>query len=1336
MNVLLPRETFTDAYRPFKPTKEDMTKFNKALEEFLNDTDIDADEEHNKNFIAPFLRKFAYKDTKYKINTVGKIDLAISKNGYVEVLIEVKRPYSKKNSVPDMVKSTDMNRKAFREALLYYMRQVDPKDGIVSNPYVKHIIITNNIEWFIIESQFLAKLAKHPEIKTAYKQIDKYGTASNTSTEAFYKKTEEIIKNYDLLRNLSFVYIDLSKEHTQTELKDIYKLFTPRHLLKEYGANDSNTLNKKFYNELLHIIGLEEVGKGKKIIQRKAIETRDSGSLLENTIRKLETEFGISDENELFEKGLELNITWLNRLLFLKLLDSHLHSIHGNTYKKFLDRNSIVNYDVLNTLFFEVLAIKTKERKKDIVEQFGKIPYLNSSLFEATHLEQSTLRISGLKDDMTMTVISSTKTGLDKSKAHNTLDYLITFLDAYNFSSDASKILKSESDSLINASVLGLIFEKINGYKDGSFFTPSFITMYMTKESLRKTVIEKFNEAYKINAESIKEVKTYLVASNLHYKENDKKYSNKIINQITILDPAVGSGHFLVSALNELLVIKSELGLLNNLETYSVSNEDDELLILDNNDDVFIYSVNAQGNIPKEKALVQKSIFLEKQRIIENQIFGVDINPNSVKITQLRLWIELLKHSYYENDELVTLPNIDINIKCGNSLISRFALNDADNDKKETKKLLKKMLPEYKALVKQYKGENNKKLKKQINDNIATHRKNFKKALVESGKFITLLSKFIYEYGTNNLSFELQKVVFDKSITKTQPSLSGFSVDEDKRNKAYITLNKEFNKYTNLQQTEIYKDSFEWRFQFPEVLDDDGEFIGFDIVIGNPPYLSNKDISQNDKKAYKDIYKLSDDLYNYFLTKSFQLLKKNGLLNFITSNTFMTIASKINIRHLLQSKKIIELMPIKNPFEEAAVEPIIVFAQNTEMSDDYSFDYVDLRKKDFTPLENRLKINIDIYRNTPSQVFFTPTEQNKKIHSKYISKSKDLLDKYWSKISTSKNIAKNKNELDIYRNNLKAGDNTLLGLVTDGGQGLATANNGKYIGVKNGTKEAFKIEHTRADKLQQFNKKYHQNYTIDNLSELEIRELFDRLKEEYDRDIFGQGYLYRIVLDSEIADVELLTDDEKINGIDGNSFVPYDKGDRDGNKWYFETPFYIDWNRNNVAYLKNNSGKKGKGMPVLRNPQFYFKDGFSWNNVLNPNSTYIKSKLKENSINDVASMSLYPLNKNISAKYIITLLNSYFIFKYLRDIINNTVNLQINDFRQIPIIIPTNEQLKQFENIFDEAKKIKVQQFSKTISKEEANSYLDNIQKRVDKMVYELYDLSGDEIKIIEENTK
>jgi len=252
---------------------------------------------------------------------------------------------------------------------------------------------------------------------------------------------------------------------------------------------------------------------------------------------------------------------------------------------------------------------------------------------------------------------------------------------------------------------------------------------------------------------------------------------------------------------------------------------------------------------------------------------------------------------------------------------------------------------------------------------------------------------------------------------------------------------------------------------------------------------------------------------------------------------------------------------------------------------------------------------------------------------------------WWEKIKTSRDIEKNKPELAAYRKSLKPGEMTLLGLVTEGGQGLATANNGKYVGVLENSKIAEKIQKTRPEKfwraVAENNIKEFSNVAtiqavreyLQTLEETEIRQLFDRLKEEYGRDIFGQGYLFRIVAQEEIADVDSLSAEQKKKGIEGQkTFVPYDKGDKDGNRWYFPTPYYIEWSRENVKFLYENSGKKGQGMPVVRNPDFYFREGFCWTDV---NSTYLKSRVKDIGVYDVLSMSLFSLFSSVPNWYIV-----------------------------------------------------------------------------------------------------
>jgi adenine-specific DNA-methyltransferase len=123
----------------------------------------------------------------------------------------------------------------------------------------------------------------------------------------------------------------------------------------------------------------------------------------------------------------------------------------------------------------------------------------------------------------------------------NTLQYLFSFLDAYDFSSEGSEDIAEERKTLINASVLGLIFEKINGYKDGSFFTPGFITMYMCRETVRRAVIQKFNDEYRLEVKDFGELKNFVGSP---YKREDIAKYNSVINSLKICDPRCRFGTF------------------------------------------------------------------------------------------------------------------------------------------------------------------------------------------------------------------------------------------------------------------------------------------------------------------------------------------------------------------------------------------------------------------------------------------------------------------------------------------------------------------------------------------------------------------------------------------------------------------------------------------------------------------------------------------------------------------------------------------------------------------------------------------------------------------------
>lgn len=683
-----------------------------------------------------------------------------------------------------------------------------------------------------------------------------------------------------------------------------------------------------------------------------------------------------------------------------------------------------------------------------------------------------------------------------------------------------------------------------------------------------------------------------------------------------------------------------------------------------------------------------------KKETIKNSLYCVDIDYSATDITKLRFWLSLI----VDEEKIEALPNLSNNVMCGNSLVDR--LNN----------------------IKLF---NNTKLSFMSSDPSQSTLDN-SSAYYKFEEIKQLKSKYFDEKISGFKNEELKKIQNLKWEFLEESYLANGGNSDDIAPYKFVD-NKPF---------------FIWELEFSEVFSNENP--GFDIVIGNPPYVSNKKIKKGDKlikKVYEDIYSIKDDLYNYFFLKSYELARNDGIISFITSNTYFTLNSKTNLRVLFQKNKIIELMDISNVFNDPEVEPAIMILKKKNMSEDYYFNFIDAKTSFEKP--KIYNVNLGLFTTSPHSVFFVPSEINLKIYEKFLNPCKKILDEYWDKIKTSREISRYASELNGYRNKLKVGDLTILGLVIEGGQGLATANNGKFVGVLENTEEAKTILSNRAEKLfeaisnngiseMKFSSKDETQEYLDNLNEVEIWSLFDKLKSKYGNNIFGQGNLYRIISKDFVHDVNNLTEDERNNGIIGKkSYVPYDKGDKKGNRWFLKTPYYLDWSHENVEFLKDNSGKSGGGMPVFRNPQFYFREGFCWNNVLNPNSTLIKCRLKSVSVHDVASMSFFPIMDNLTAKYLVCMINSMFLFKYERTFINNTVNLQINDFKQFPIIVPSDEELLLFENIFDKAYLIKNKYYEGLISIKEHDLELNKIQKELDYNVYRLYGFSDEEIKLM-----
>ncbi|ELN1905982.1 Eco57I restriction-modification methylase domain-containing protein [Campylobacter coli] len=967
---------FLNPYYRKKPILEaELNEFTKALKDYK--TSLENNLKNNEDsLVANALSKF-FENLHFEceIKSIHKgnsgIDLALKKDKQIQVIIEAKLPHSK-----EFFSQSKPNCKALHECILYYLRERK-----ALNSSLKHIIITDFYRFYIFKVDLFEELFnKNKYFKEAFENFERKDSHFKGNTDEFYKECEKLLSSEKYLDSitrkdlfdepsLKGVFIDLKpileqEKPSFSKLKPLFKIFHKDFLLSEFNPNDANSLNNAFYKELLYILGLCESKQNSKLIIAKSQESKEEQGTFYTAINsKLE------EEN--FETILKLLILWLNRILFLKLIESNLVRFNDDKNLKFLNFKKIPDFDKLSELFFEILAKERSARKKS---EFAYLPYLNSSLFEKQSIE-NTLEISNLNNDLKLNYYKNTVLKDDKCKAKKgqvgLLEYLFEFLDSFDFGSDDEQSEILSQKELISSSVLGNVFEKLNGYKEGSFYTPSFITSYMCKESITKVVLDKFNAKFDLKATDISELRRDL-------RKEDKNAQKELLNSIKICDPAVGSGHFLVSALNVMLSIYDELNLFD--EEFYLEVQNDEILITGRKGEFIEYK---RPSTPKDKAhLIQQELFHTKKDIIENNLFGVDINPNSCEITKLRLWIELLKHSFYQSfddenyHDLKTLPNIDINIKCGNSLVSYFETGKSLNHYPNIKERINK----YKRIVKDYK-EGFYTDKNLIAKEIKNLQESFKNFCLKDkfNKEIKQLTNGANEYSKKYGDFLADEHHDEKFKSFFSKNMFEFSFDEKEATKEFANLKKEYDNIFNLESNH----PFEWRFEFPEILDDDGNFKGFDLIIGNPPYIRQeelKELKPHLAKNYK-VYKGTSDIYTYFYELGFNVLKENGILSFITSNKYTRAGYGEALREFLLKNtyilKYIDLNGIK-VFDSATVDTSILCFEKSK-SKDNKFKYLALSNE----ILKTCAYNIGLYKdfaefsqNSLSKESFTFSDEN------------------------------------------------------------------------------------------------------------------------------------------------------------------------------------------------------------------------------------------------------------------------------------------------------------------------------------------------------------------------
>lgn len=350
------------------------------------------------------------------------------------VIIEAKSP----TNVAEMFSAEHPNVKSLQELVYYFMLEYVHS----GNREIKWLAITNFDEWYFFDvkdfiryfgnktkpiydqflkfkanqmsgnktSDFYNDIAKpaiddflkscdinvvHFNLKDACKNIiaqahDRIGSAMKHASGSAALASHVIASEAKQSNTVCHPERSVSGFECSKKLLSLYKFLSPETLLAKSFANDSNSLDRNFYVELLQIIGLEEVKEekgGKKVIRRKNPANRDKASLLESAIYQLEDDFPNKEECEAM--ALRLCITWVNRLLFLKLVESQILMYQkGDASYRFMNTDKIANFDELNIFFFKVLGKKIEDRDEDVLKRYPNVPYLNSSLFEPTEDEK------------------------------------------------------------------------------------------------------------------------------------------------------------------------------------------------------------------------------------------------------------------------------------------------------------------------------------------------------------------------------------------------------------------------------------------------------------------------------------------------------------------------------------------------------------------------------------------------------------------------------------------------------------------------------------------------------------------------------------------------------------------------------------------------------------------------------------------------------------------------------------------------------------------------------------------------------------------------------------
>jgi hypothetical protein len=932
-------------------------------------------------------------------------------------------------------------------------------------------------------------------------------------------------------------------------------------------------------------------------------------------------------------------------------------------------RGEPLHRTVIEPLFYDALA-KPPDRRPEPWNRRG-IPFLNGGLFE---------RLYG---DVPLPI---------PDEVFDPDNGLIGFLEGWTFT--VAEENPSEPEVAVDPEMLGKIFESLAPAQEkeahGIVYTPRPVVRFMCREALVPQLVRRL--------ELTEELARTLLTDDHADDDVVARYGradarglferlDRVAAELTVLDPAVGSGAFLIGMLTELLRLRA----MAYRRLHGVEPE---------------YSLQHAW----------------KLGAAERNLFGVDIEPGAVEICKLRLWLSLVVDSPTDPEPL---PNLDYRIVCADSLLDyvnrvqvQFTRESGEQETGEIRADVERLT----ELRHRYFAEADPEGKQRLRDKLRAEEDQVVLDLLERAK----------------------KAVPDETQRAELDELAEQFRSHERRMPVFMP-----------------------GFSAPEVW----EAGGWDVVMLNPPYLERKKVAESFPERYltdlKEQYGRTMDLLAHFGLRSFDYARSGGTVAMIGNDSWFTSTDAADMRfHLFDTRRRLHGLARTRCFEGVAVNGGVFVAEKTPTTPAHDVRWVEnhgrepeqmlgasipaAARRALYPVEGSELWTVPLgeYRRLPHRPAFRPSPEARELIGRYedcvlwesefshLYSGQDRSRSGWGLLPQTRNLSRRQNDWRRigYYDQLEAGQFILAGLVIEGGQGLATADDRRFLAVLDGTPEAEDVRERQDEYLQRASTK---TAPAARLAELRAEQLTNEqalgsLNAEFTPQQLGwpRSGLIRLADPNHVHAGEL-TEELKQDGIPGSAhWVPFEKGDQSeeggGARWVRDNPLVIDWSPEIVALLRHRA-RHGPHRPYFRNEHAWGRAGATWNRV----ASYLRARrVPAGAIFSDMAPTVVPLPECswLTANVLLALLNSSAADFCLRTFVGSRMHIEVGDVREIPLPVLDAAAASELDGLVEDAVAAKLERDAAEVEakRQDAAERLREIEGRIDARVLDLYGLQRD----------